>query len=79
MSTVASYEIRRAGGPVGAKVTGIHLKTGGDDRTAEELSCTLRDRKVLALRDEHPSPAQDVEAVRAALDRRCAEPELACA
>ncbi|WP_314222746.1 hypothetical protein [Streptomyces zaehneri] len=35
MSTVARYEIRRAGPRFGAEATGIDLKAGVDDRTAD--------------------------------------------
>lgn len=64
MSTVASYEIRRAGPRFGAEVTGIDLKAGVDDRTAEELRRAFRDHKVLVFREQHLSPGQQVEAVR---------------
>ncbi|MGW3661821.1 TauD/TfdA dioxygenase family protein [Streptomyces sp. NPDC005141] len=63
MSTVASYEIRLAGPRFGAEVTGIDLKAGVDDRTAEELRRAFRDHKVLVFRDQHLTPAQQVEAV----------------
>jgi taurine dioxygenase len=64
MSTVASYEIRRAGPRFGAEVTGIDLKAAIDDRTAEELRQAFRDHKVLVFRDQHLSPGQHVEAIR---------------
>ncbi|MGW0877003.1 TauD/TfdA dioxygenase family protein [Streptomyces sp. NPDC002740] len=64
MSTVASHEIRRAGPRFGAEVTGIDLKAGVDDRTAEELRRAFREHKVLVFRDQHLTPAQHVEAVR---------------
>ncbi|MFF1747258.1 TauD/TfdA dioxygenase family protein [Streptomyces mirabilis] len=64
MSTVVSYEIRRSGPRFGAEVTGIDLRAGIDDRTAEELRHAFRDHKVLVFRDQHLTPAQHVEAVR---------------
>ncbi|MFE4253472.1 TauD/TfdA dioxygenase family protein [Streptomyces sp. NPDC056910] len=64
MSTVASYEIRRAGPRFGAEVTGIDLKVGIDDRTAEGLRQAFRDHKVLVFRDQHLTSGQHVKAVR---------------
>ncbi|MEU9313618.1 TauD/TfdA family dioxygenase [Streptomyces sp. NPDC048256] len=64
MSTVARYEIRRAGPRFGAEVTGIDLKAGVDDRTAEELRRAFREHKVPVFRGQHLTPAQHVEAVR---------------
>ncbi|MFF3934576.1 TauD/TfdA dioxygenase family protein [Streptomyces phaeofaciens] len=56
MSTVASHEIRRAGPRIGAEVTGVDVKAGVDDRTAEELRRAFREHKVLVFRDQHLTP-----------------------
>ncbi|MEU0929132.1 TauD/TfdA dioxygenase family protein [Streptomyces malaysiensis] len=64
-TTATDFEIRRAGPRFGAEVTGIDLRTGVDERTAEDLRRAFREHKVLVFRGQHLTPDQHVEAVRA--------------
>ncbi|MFD8778233.1 TauD/TfdA dioxygenase family protein [Streptomyces sp. NPDC059916] len=64
MTTVATFDILRAGPRFGAEMTGVDLTAPVDETTAEALRQAFRDHKVLVFRGQHLTPDQHVAAVR---------------
>lgn len=64
MTTVALYEIHRAGPRIGAEVVGIDLKQEVDRATADALVQEFQAHKVLVFRGQHLTPDEHVRAAR---------------
>ncbi|MFF1259986.1 MULTISPECIES: TauD/TfdA dioxygenase family protein [unclassified Streptomyces] len=64
MTTVATFDILRAGPRFGAEITGVDLTAPVDEATADALRRAFRDHKVLVFRGQHLTPDQHVAAVR---------------
>lgn len=64
MTSVATFDILRAGPRFGAEITGVDLTAPVDEATADALRQAFRDHKVLVFRGRHLTPGQHVAAVR---------------
>jgi taurine dioxygenase len=61
--TARSYEVRHSTPTLGAEFSGLDLRRGVDDATADALRDAFRERKVLVFRDQHLTPDEHVAAV----------------
>ena len=64
MTTLTSYEVRRAGPRFGAEISGLDLTREVDETTAASLREEFLRHKVLVFRGQNLTPAQHVAAVR---------------